>query len=246
MPEFSEFERLIMNRKNELDTSVLLILVWIAASDGTIHESEMKKISDVSSNAKYGYDIQPLIALVKNRNYEAIQLACEIVQSHFRGEKGRLFLELAIGMTIADSYLLPTENHILRFLADLLGVTENDLNDLFVSITGKKMPEPSDPSKANYWQSRGPRGQSGKTNSSAGSSQDSGPSPSGNQKAESAYATLRLEFGASKEEIKSAYRRLAKVHHPDKFSSLGKETVSAATRTFQRIKDAYEYLIQYA
>ena len=75
MPEFSEFERLIMNRKNELDTFVLLILVWIAASDGTIHESEMKKISDVSSNAKYGYDIQPLIALVKNRNQIGMTIA---------------------------------------------------------------------------------------------------------------------------------------------------------------------------
>ncbi len=134
----------------------------------------------------------------------------------------------------------------MRFLADLLGVTQKDLNDLFVSITGKKIPEPSDPSKANYWQSREKSKQEKKTNSSAGSSQASGRPPSENQKAVSAYATLRLEFGASQEEIKSAYRRLARIHHPDKFASLGNEAVSAATRTFQRIKDAYEYLLKYA
>ncbi|MCY3819438.1 MAG: J domain-containing protein [Gammaproteobacteria bacterium] len=61
-----------------------------------------------------------------------------------------------------------------------------------------------------------------------------------------AYAVLGLEKGASKEEIRQAYRRLAQVHHPDRFSSLGEESVAAGTSTFQRINEAYAYLVRYA
>jgi DnaJ like chaperone protein len=57
-----------------------------------------------------------------------------------------------------------------------------------------------------------------------------------------ALATLGLEEGASSEEIVRAYRRLVKVHHPDRFESLGAEAVRAATQTFQRIQAAYEFL----
>jgi DnaJ like chaperone protein len=57
---------------------------------------------------------------------------------------------------------------------------------------------------------------------------------------------LGLEHGASIEEVKRAYRRLAQVHHPDKFAALGKEAVAAATSTFQRIQDAYQYLVNHA
>ncbi|MFT4976712.1 MAG: hypothetical protein ACI8S6_002617 [Myxococcota bacterium] len=51
------------------------------------------------------------------------------------------------------------------------------------------------------------------------------------------YALLELEPGASGEEIKKAWKRLARRHHPD----LNPDDPDASTR-FQRIKDAYEAL----
>ena len=80
---------------------------------------------------------------------------------------------------------------------------------------------------------------------SASSQRQSGPSGP-NQKAIQAYSILGLEYGASIDEVRRAYRRLAQVHHPDKFSALGKEAVAAATLTFQRIQDAYQYLVNHA
>ncbi|WP_161635171.1 TerB family tellurite resistance protein [Desulfovermiculus halophilus] len=137
MPErkFNEFEQIIIRSGNELGAAVLLILAWIAASDGTIDKKEIKKLSDISSAAKYAQEIEPLLRLVKNRNINALQLACEIVNRNFRGDKANLFIEMAIGMAISDGYLLPTENHILRFLADLLGIGNSGLNALFVDST---------------------------------------------------------------------------------------------------------------
>ncbi|WP_405418779.1 hypothetical protein [Marinobacter flavimaris] len=42
------------------------------------------------------------------------------------------------------------------------------------------------------------------------------------------------------------YRRLAQIHHPDRFTALGEESVAAASQTFVRIREAYEYLVKYA
>ena len=135
-PEFSQFERLIIRSENELGTSVLLILAWIAASDGSINESEARQLSEISVASNQGHSVKSLLDVVQNHDIDAIQLATEIIAHHFRGEKANLFLEMAIGIAISDGYLLPTENHILRFLADLLDVRKAGLNGIFFQITG--------------------------------------------------------------------------------------------------------------
>lgn len=244
---FTEFEQLILKSNNQLGTSILLILAWIAGSDGNVDKSEAKQLSEISEAAKHGISIQPLIRIAENHDLTAIHLACDIVASHFKGEKAHLFMEMAIGISIADGLLLPTENHILRFLADLLGVNQAGLNETFISITGRDIPPPSDVSSARYWRDRerAREGSSQQSKRSDGANSRKEP-PRHSSKAIAAYATLGLEPGASKDEIKQSYRRLAQVHHPDRFSSLGEESVAAASQTFVRIREAYDYLVKYA
>src|SRR2546422_660116 len=52
------------------------------------------------------------------------------------------------------------------------------------------------------------------------------------------YERLGVPRGATKDEIKRAYRRLAKKHHPD----LNKDNPKAAEETFKQISEAYEVL----
>jgi DnaJ like chaperone protein len=56
------------------------------------------------------------------------------------------------------------------------------------------------------------------------------------------YAALGLPPGASDEEIKAAFRRLAAEHHPDRFASKGPAQLEAAAEEFRKIKGAYEDL----
>ena len=53
---------------------------------------------------------------------------------------------------------------------------------------------------------------------------------------------LGLEEDASQNDVVAAFRRLAKVHHPDRFQTLGPEAQRAAHETFIRIKNAYDML----
>ncbi|WP_457577465.1 DnaJ domain-containing protein [Desulfomarina sp.] len=56
------------------------------------------------------------------------------------------------------------------------------------------------------------------------------------------YATLGLQPGASKEEIKKAYRKLSMKYHPDKVRHLGEEFQKIAEEKMKEINAAHDYL----
>ena len=58
------------------------------------------------------------------------------------------------------------------------------------------------------------------------------------------FRTLGLEPGASKDEIKTAYYKLAKLHHPDHF--LFEDEKIKHGKIFVEIKDAYEHALRSA
>jgi DnaJ like chaperone protein len=55
-----------------------------------------------------------------------------------------------------------------------------------------------------------------------------------------AYKILEIDPKASDEEIKKAYREMAKKYHPDKVSYLGEDFQQAAKEKFQKVNEAYE------
>lgn len=55
-----------------------------------------------------------------------------------------------------------------------------------------------------------------------------------------AYKILEITKSASDDEVKKAYRKMAKKYHPDKLQGLGEEHVKGAQEKFQSIQSAYE------
>ena len=58
----------------------------------------------------------------------------------------------------------------------------------------------------------------------------------------SAYKILEIDKAATNEEIKKAYRTMAKKYHPDKVIHLGQEHQKGAEEKFKQVQDAYEQL----
>jgi len=61
---------------------------------------------------------------------------------------------------------------------------------------------------------------------------------------DSAYRILEVSPDSSNDEIKKAYRELAKKYHPDKVSHLGEDVKKAAEQKFTRLNAAYEAIKQ--
>lgn len=57
---------------------------------------------------------------------------------------------------------------------------------------------------------------------------------------DNAYKILGVDPNATDEEVKKAYREMAKKNHPDLVSNLGEEVRQAAEKKFQEINQAYE------
>jgi DnaJ-domain-containing protein 1 len=226
-PALSKFETLLLTQRNPLGASVLLVLAWVASSDGVLEAVEADHLRKIATESGHPELIGPIVDVLKARDMEALQLACEFVGQHFNGARAFLFIELAIGMAAADGRLRPAENHVLRFLADLIGLSAEALRHTFAEATGHPLPEPADPSRASFWEA-------------ADRERASDP------QTVRAFAVLGLEERATRGQIKSAYRRLARVHHPDRFVQMGPEAVATATCTFRRIQDAYERLVAHA
>lgn len=55
-----------------------------------------------------------------------------------------------------------------------------------------------------------------------------------------AYKTLEINKSTTNAEVKKAYRKLVKKHHPDKLQHLGKEHLKGAEEKFRQIQKAYE------
>ncbi len=67
-------------------------------------------------------------------------------------------------------------------------------------------------------------------------------SDSGSQDHADPYTILGIAPGASREEIKTAYRGLAAQYHPDKVQHLGEEFQKLAEARFKAIQQAYDQL----
>jgi DnaJ-domain-containing protein 1 len=231
-----QFRTAFLDSPNQLGFSLVTLLAWVATCDGELAEEEGQFLSKIAAAGDRPIDPSIAIEAARFATAEDLQLACEVVR-HMPAEKRGLVLQMAIGIALADGVLRPTENHVLRFLADMLDIGHGGLEKLFHEISGKAFPLPPNLSDPSGRHSREQAGNEGSTNRGGGRSRS-------NTQTERmrSLAILGLEEGASADEIKIAYRRLAKIHHPDRFQTLGPEAVQASTQTFQRIQSAYEYL----
>jgi len=261
---------------------VLALLTWVASCDGSIADAELDLLRSVAAGVSGGGEVLPaVIEIARQGRADDLELVCRYLRNHFPRNQRPLLAELFVTMAVQDGNLTVAENHVLRFLADLLVLPARKFAKLFEGVARRPFPEVGDVSSVDWWRRREagaeaappsdnwgrdrparPRGPAGGAQSNTGpwdgasggypgssSAYDSSraqesPAPPGNgpMTRQQALRILALSEGASRDEVQSAYRRMAKARHPDRFAQLGPAAQATASAAFQLVHGAYKVL----
>ncbi|MGS2742875.1 J domain-containing protein [Halomonas sp. LS-001] len=316
---FSPFELLLLHSRNQVDTAILLLLAWLLVQRQPISEGQRRRrLAQVSAHFQHGHELGPVMQIAQQQDLEAIQLAAEIVHKECSPARRLNIIQHAIVLAGDNGKLCHANHYILRFLADLLGISPDALATLFLELTGLKLEAPADLSTQAYWLQHDPHYEERKRQEQADADkaraqaeaeaqqqqhkkreekqrrrqeqedrkakaraqrekaqqeknrqekanagwtnrqyEDAQRDHQRRQQQESqqhqqrstdrsarALAVLGLSLGASRQDIRRAYRKMAQLHHPDRFFSKSDHQVALASARFQRIKSAYDYLMQ--
>lgn len=238
------FAAIFERTRHQQSVCTLAILSWVASCDGRIAPREQALLGKIAESVDDVEDLAAIEAAVRLHRADDLAIACRYLKSNLdRGGK-RLLVQLAITMAIADGSLSVGENHLLQFLADVLGVRPRAFSKLFQQITHRPFPQAGDPSSPDWWRQR-EAGQAATPVAdsaiAADNTQEENESDAGMTRLVALHV-MGLEEGATREKIHAAYRRLAKARHPDRFAPLGPAAVMTATEAFKRLHDAYSVL----
>lgn len=234
----SRLATFLQHKKDPGGVCIRLLLIWLSLADGRVDDEEYQLILSMSGDTPDRSEMALLTDIVTSGDMDSFETACRLLQEGLKTEYRELLLEMAVGVAIADGRLSVSENHVLRFLADLLNVDPESFGRIYRNVSGSNLPPPANLSSANVWNAREASAQARSRPGESESASRGGAAMSRLR----ALAILGLEEGASIDEVKRAYRHLAKVHHPDRFESLGPDAVKVANATFARIQLAYDYL----
>jgi len=228
---------------------ILAVLTWVAGCDGRIGPREQELLDKISQAVDDPAELAAIEAALRRPEAADLELACRYLKNNMDRAGKKLLAQLAVTMAVQDGQLTVSENLVLQFLADLLGLSPRGFAKVYQQVTHQPFPLPGDPSSGDWWRRR----ESGKP-ARAAEYITAGPDEGGGGEREAApvadepmnravaLQVLGLEGSASRETVHKAYRRLAKARHPDRFAPLGPAAVATASEAFRRLHEAYQLL----
>ena len=240
--EPTSFSTVFRGSQQKQNVCLLAILTWVAGCDGKISPGEQDMLDKVAEAVDDKDDLATIQATMRTPSAPDLELACRYLKNHLdRGGK-KLLAQLAVTVATQDGHLTVSENLVLQFLADLLGLSPRQFSKLYHQIVHQPFPLPGDPSSPEWWRQRD-SGQPLKPSEVISADDDSGAAaPDEPMTRAIALRVLGLETDASRETVHKTYRRLAKTRHPDRFAKLGPAAVATATEAFRRLHEAYQLL----
>lgn len=238
----SRLSGMLQGSRNDLESCAKLLLLWLAASDGQIDETEEEFASERFPDVDDTVPAADLLALIRDGDRNSLEMAIRTLAAESR-EIRTGFLDLAITLSMADHEMANNENLILRFFADALYLGTAVLEKRFQTLTGKPLPEPGDPADAGWWRrvAGEAQGHEGKVEIRAryGSG---GELVGAAMTRETALEILGLDAGASQDEIERAYRSRKAALHGDRLEELGETVRSQIIKNLNKIEKAFDIL----
>lgn len=216
-------EQPFLRREKKFVHQLLKLAALITKVDGQILTSEKEKIkqrlfSDFKTEKAQKYYESYLNYLQEDVNLKKV---CKKINQEFtKSSKNHLFYFL-IELAIADGELSKAEINLLQTLCKQFNFPPQTLISI-LNLFNYKSESQKDSNKRRYNNQK---------------------KSSGRADVYEAYKILNVTNGTNMQGVKKAYRKLAKIHHPDKVSHLGPVIQDKAKEKFQLINQAYEKLI---
>ena len=203
---------------NNYDKSLLFVFAKLMEVDGEVKESELriaKKILKRELNSSYLKEHFEFLKCSFGQEANISNPLSDIVQN-FGKHYGTVLINHLIRIAVADRFLSQKEEEFIVKASKIVGIGQPALEVLFSIHTYVKESE-------SFRQ---------QTTTNVVST-----------KLSNSFKILGVESTSTMEEIKDAYRDLAKIFHPDKVRKIDKNK-EEATRQFQVIVEAYETIKQ--
>ncbi len=214
------------------------VLLWLATCDGPLKGPELAKLARIASrgNALLGA-FAGAVERSSHLSFIALRESFKQVMAMPLIRRGPL-LKAAVRVALADGELTPPEQQALRLIADACvgGVDGERALASELSAMGRRLNPPSDLSDPDWWTQKEARESPRKP-------------PAGWTVASTLalrevrdLAILGLGPGADGDAIRSAFRRIAMVLHPDRLLDASEDARAEAARTLQNAREAHDRL----
>jgi DnaJ like chaperone protein len=217
--------------------TLFLSLGHLAKADGKVSPREIEMTEYVITHLQLDYkgreEAISLFAEGKSLPRKAILEKLSDLKKMTKGHWAilNLFMEFQFQVAFSEGDVGPQDLEVLRAYASNLGYSTFQFDRLYGMHRAQ-----------HFFHERytGASGSSGSSRQYRSTNASSGTSLS------HAYGVLGLKSGASKEEVKKAYRKLMNEYHPDKLASKGlpESMMRAATEKAQEIGQAYELILK--
>ena len=212
-------------QRSDFMESLLILTAAVLKADGHVERSEFAYVRDYlvrSLGPNQAHQAMNRLTEILGESYN-IESVCSELRQNSNIHERLLIIQFLFGVATADGELHQSEVAVIELIAQWSGVARSDYESIKAMFT---------------------YGYYGNTGNTSGSGSYSGGSGSSNgyrsHTLDSDYQILEISPNATDDEVKKAYRNLAKKYHPDRVAHLGDDMRKAAEEKFARLSQAYD------
>ena len=206
--------------------SFAFLSIDLFRQDKKFSKEELDKLCGYFAS-EFGIEVGKIVRkfVIKNKQKKVFTALETRTIADFPHKHRMLFLYNLFSMAMANGQIKQVEEGYLKDVAELIHINDYQFNVIKSKFV-----------KEQYYQSYSYKEQ--KTGQNKGFSKQFFSSQN------AAYLTLELSKFATDEEVKAAYRQLAKTYHPDKQGNVSETTRKVAEQKFKEVTQAYELIKQ--
>ena len=233
--QHSEASRLADQRAQ----AILTVITWLARTGGPVSHRAAAVIAEfaVKHGGVFTTRLHEALRDCESIGFEELRLAFATVLAMPINHRNAL-LSACGAVAFADGTPSPATEIALRFVADTCASRADEAETMLARTFERhaaRLKPPGDPTSFAWWSGRGER--------RLGEQTEAGLLTARGLNELRDLATLGLMPDADDQEIRDAFRELARQYHPDRFHEKPDEVRQRALIHFRRVREAYERLL---